>query len=127
MLEGFETVLLTVGAPYISVTKNGVTFNKAAIVKLGKPSHVKLMMNKEKNMLAVQPCNESEQEATPFFKPKKSGLISVRWNNSEFINTISKMMKWNLDETGYRIDGEYWDDDNAMVFDLKTAKIVGNE
>lgn len=127
MLDGFETILLTTGAPYVSVTRNGITFNKASIVKLEKPSHVKFMINKEKSMLAVQPCDESEPEATPFFKPKRSGLISVRWNNSELIHSISKMMKWNLDEAGYRIDGDYWEEDNAMVFDLKTAKIVKNE
>ena len=67
-----------------------LTFNKSAIVKLGKPSSVKLLMNKASRMIAVQPCDDSDENATPFFKAKKSGLITVRWNNGELISTISK-------------------------------------
>lgn len=57
-----------------------------------------------------------------FYKAKKSGLITVRWNNGELINTISRLMSWNLNEGGYRIDGDFLDEEKAMVFDLKKAK-----
>ena len=122
MLEGFEVVNLTLGSPYISITKNGLTFNKASIVKLGKPAYVKLLMNKSDKMIAVQSCNDLDENATAFYKPKKSGLITVRWNNGELINTISRLMNWNLNKGGYRIDGDFLGDENAMVFDLKKAK-----
>lgn len=122
MLDGFEVVNLTIGAPYISITKNGLTFNKSAIVKLGKPSSVKLLMNKARRMIAVQPCDDSDENATPFFKAKKSGLITVRWNNGELISTISKLMEWDLSKNSYRIDGDLLDEEKAMVFDLKSAK-----
>ncbi len=124
MLKGFEVVNLTIGSPYISITKNGVTFNKASIVKLGKPACVKLLMNKSDKMIAVQSCNDLDENATAFYKPKKSGLITVRWNNGELINTISRLMSWNLNEDGYRIDGDFLDEENAMVFDLKKAKSI---
>lgn len=122
MLEGFETINLAVGSPYMSVTKNGITFNKASIVKLGKPSHVKLLMNKKDKLIAIQPCSKDDQDATSFFKPKKSGLVTVRWNNGELINTVARLMSWDLEENVRRIDGMYWEEDNAMVFDLKQAR-----
>lgn len=73
-------------------------------------------------MIAVQPCDDSDENATPFFKAKKSGLITVRWNNGELISTISKLMEWDLSKNIYRIDGNFLDEEKAMVFDLKSAK-----
>lgn len=127
MLEGFKTISLTVGVPYISVTGNGLTFNKASIIKLGKPSHVILMMNEESKKIAVQSCEQNTEDATPFLKSKSDSTMSVRWNNRDLLNTISKMMSWDLKKNGYRIDGDYLNTENAMIFDLDSARILGGK
>lgn len=124
MLEGFKPISLTIGLPYISITKNGITFNKTSIVKLGCPSHVILLINEEKKQIAVQQCKENDENATPFYKSSNTGLISVRWNNKDLLNTLSKLMKWDIDKFNYRIDGDYLSNENAMIFDLKNATTV---
>lgn len=127
MLEGFKPINLTIGLPYISITENGVTFNKTSIVKVGKPTHVLLMINEEKKQIAIQPCGKNDENATPFLRNETKGTLSVRWNNKDLLNTLSKMMGWNLKGCGYRIDGEYLSDENAMIFDLNSAVVLGEK
>ena len=126
MLEGFKVINLTVGLSSISITQNGLTFNKTSIVKLGCPSHVLLMLNETDKMLAVQVSDEDNENSTPFYKSKKSGFITVRWNNRDLLHTISKMMAWDLAETGYKIDGEYLSEENAIIFNLNNATRISS-
>lgn len=126
MLEGFRTLNLTIGIPSISVTINGIGFSKAAILKMGKPENVLLMIDEQGKRIAIQVCEENDEDATPFLKNKKN--ISVRWNNKDLLNTISKMMSWDLEQTGYKVEGEYLNDEKAMIFELEKATVLnGNE
>ena len=127
MLEGFKPINLTIGPAYLSVTENGITFNKTSIIKLNSPSHVLLLLNEDAKILAVQVCEPGEKNATPFYKEKKSGLISVRWNNRDFLNTLESLMGWNLKTYKYRVLGDYLQDENAMLFDMKKASQISDE
>ena len=51
--------------------------------KTNYPSHVLLLINDETHQIAVQACSADNPKAVAFFKPKKSGLISVRWNGKD--------------------------------------------
>ena len=53
MLEGFKPISITSGVPTLSITKNGIGFNKAAILKIDAPQYVKVLHNTEKNMIAL--------------------------------------------------------------------------
>ena len=125
MLSGFKPVSLTIGLPYVSITANGITFNKTCIVKLGKPTHVVLMTNDEEKQLAIQTCDPDDDNATPFLRSEAKSTLSVRWNNKDFLNQLSKMMGWDLNVSGYKVNGEYLSDENAMIFDLDSATILG--
>jgi len=123
MFEGFKPVNLAIGLPSISITSNGVAFSKAAIIKMEKTEHVVLMINELDKQVAVQKCAPDDANATQFYKMDKR-IVSVRWNNKDFLNTLSKMMNWNLEEEGYKVYGEFYSDEVALVFDLKTAQII---
>ena len=43
LLENFKAFNFNEGVPYVSVTSNGMTFNKSVIMKLGYPEHVLLL------------------------------------------------------------------------------------
>jgi len=122
MLEGFKKVNMVTGLPSLSITKNGITFNKPSIVKLGKPAYVYLLQNEEKRKLAVQVCDEKDSDAVPFLKDTDKSVLSVRWNNSDLLKTISQWMDWDLDNEGYRVEGDYYKEESAMIFDLNQAK-----
>lgn len=125
MLEGFKIYNLTTGLPTLSITQNGVSFNKTAIVKMEYPEYVVLMINYKEKRIAIQSCSKELPGATVFYKgEKRNGIVSVRWNNRELLNTISKMMRWDLSKQGYRIPGDYLETENAIIFDLNQAEII---
>ena len=123
--EGFKKVNLTSGLPYVSITDNGITFSKNAVIKMGKPKNVVLLMNEEKKMIAVQICDANEEGSIQFFKNIKS--INVRINNKDFIYTLSRLMNWNIKEEGYRILGDWYENEQVMIFDLTKAALLGEK
>ncbi len=122
LLENFKAFNFNEGVPYVSVTSNGMTFNKSVIMKLGYPEHVLLLIDEETKRIAVQPCTQETPNAALFYnKEKKSNALSVRWNGRDLLNTIQDLMNWDLSQCGYRIDGVLLKEEQAMLFDLTHA------
>ncbi len=120
-LEGFSAFDFSEGVPYVSFTPNGLTFNKSVTLKLGEPEHVKFLINESAKQVAIQVCDAGDKNATVFYRPKASGVLSVRWNARDLLNTIERIMGWNLKETSYRADGILLKEEHAIVFDLSKA------
>lgn len=122
LLEGFKPFNFNEGVPYVSVTSNGMTFNKSVIMKLDYPEHVILLIDEKSKRIAVQACPPDTSNAAPFYnKERKKNVLSVRWNGRDLLNTIQSIMNWDLTQCGYRIDGILLKDDHAMLFDLNRA------
>ncbi|OAA83564.1 hypothetical protein [Clostridium ljungdahlii] len=119
MFENFKRVNLTTGLPYMSITQNGITFSKNVIIKMGRPAYVELLMNDEDKQLAIKVCDEDEEDSIQFVKSKRT--INVRWNNKDFLNTLSRITGWNLEKEGYRVLGDWYDSEKAMLFELSKA------
>lgn len=124
MLEGFAAFDFSEGVPYASFTQNGVTFNKAVTLKLGEPEYARFLINAGAKKVAVQACDADAKNATVFYRPKASGALSVRWNARDLLNTLERIMEWNLKENGYRADGILLREEHAIVFDLSKATIL---
>jgi len=124
MFEDFKIISLSVGLPSVSITANGVTFSKSAIVKLGKPAWVVLLMSEDTRQLAIKVCDKADEGATAFLRNRNAKNMMVRWNNRDLLQTIEKMMKWNLDDQGYKIMGEYFSSENALLFDMNKATVI---
>ena len=120
-LDGFKEFNFNEGVPYVSITNNGVTFNKSVVMKLGYPAHVLLLIDEDNMQIAVKKCEESERNAAAFYKPKKTNVISVRWNGKDLLNTVELMTGWDLSKMGYKVDGLLLRDEDAMLFDLTKA------
>lgn len=125
ILDGFTTFDFNEGAPYVSITKNGVTFNKGVIKKLKHPAYVVLLINAKAKQIAIQVCDETTTNATTFFKEdKKSNLLSVRWNGRDLLNTITEITEWDLANDSYKVLGTHLIEENAMLFDLDKAEEI---
>lgn len=120
-LTGFTVFNFSEGVPYVSVTNNGITFNKSVVMKLEYPEYVLLLIDEDTRRIAIQRCDAETPNATSFYRPKKSKVISVRWNGRDLLNTIEEMMDWNLKEKSFKIDGNLLKAEQAMLFDLNTA------
>lgn len=124
LLDGFVPFNFTEGVPYMSITKNGVTFNKGVIMKLQFPNYARLLINSEEKKVALQACTEETENAVSFCTEEKKGskILSVRWNGKDLLNTLSDMMSWDLDASAYRVDGKLIHAEHAILFDFTEAK-----
>ena len=121
VLDGFSAFDFSEGVPYASFTQNGITFNKSVTLKLGEPEFARFLINADAKLVAVQACEANEKNATVFYRPKASGALSVRWNARDLLNTIERIMGWNLKDISYRADGMLLQDEKAIIFDLSKA------
>ena len=124
LLDGFTAFDFTEGVPYVSFTQNGITFNKSVTIKLGEPEYARFLINPETKQVAIQACTQNDNHSTIFYRPKASGAMSVRWNARDLINTIERIMDWDLKKVSYRTDGILSREDNAIIFDLSKATIL---
>ena len=123
-MEGFKPFTFGNTGPAVSITKNGVTFNKVAVEKLGKSPYAQLLINEETKMLAVKKTSANDPLAVPFCAAIKKGAPSVRWNSKELLKVICNMTGWNLNAsgcTGYKVFASYDKSENALIINLSTA------
>lgn len=121
-LSGFTAFDFSEGVPYCSITANGVTFNKAVTLKMGSPAYVRLLINGDSRQIILQACDEDTPRAVAFYRPKKNGVMSVRWNSMDLLSTFKRLLDSDL-QHGYRVDGELVGD-GMMLFDLNAAKTL---
>lgn len=126
LLKDFKPFNFSEGVPYVSVTNNGMTFNKSVVMKLNYPEHVVLLIDEDSKRIAVQACSKDFPNAVPFHRKRRSNILSVRWNGRDLLNTIQSLMSWDLSKTGYRIDGTLLQEERAMLFDLTRASELGS-
>lgn len=122
MFDDFVAFNFEEGVPYVSITKNGVTFNKAVIMKLEYPEHVVLLINSDEKIIAIKRCPAEVPNSTTFYKKNAKGILSVRWNAKDLLNTLQDITNWDLSQDAFRVDGCLVKEENAMIFDLKSAK-----
>ena len=111
----------------LSVTKNGLTFSKGVVIKMGYPEYAKLLIDKNGKRIAVKSCDKNDPNATQFFsaeKKEKNTVLSVRWNSKDLLNTIRTFMEWDLKTDSYRIEGFFIEEENAVLFDLNKATLL---
>ena len=123
-LIGFKPFNFSEGVPSLSITKNGLTFNKSCIIKLNYANYVLLLINEDEKKLAIQQCDKSTPNSVSFYKEgKQTNNMLVRWNSQDLRNTISKITGWTLDFDIHRATGELIKDENAIIFDLTKATV----
>lgn len=122
LLDDFKIVDVINGAPTMSITRNGVSFNKTTIEKLAFPENVILLIDEPSKRLAITPCDKTQRGARAFFKPGRDSASGVRWNNYDLKSTIENMMSWDLSTQAWRVTGLFSAEDNALIFDLSQAE-----
>lgn len=120
-LTKFKTFDFSEGVPYMSITSNGLTFNKSVIMKMNYPAFVKVLINEDEKQIAVQSCDENDDKATPFYKEKANGVLSVRMNSKDLTNTIARICDWDLKKLSFKVNGVYYPEASLMLFDLTDA------
>lgn len=125
--EGYEKYTAITGTPSMTITRNGISFNQAAINKLGKPPYVNLYIDKRRTRFAIEASYEDADGALFFYKPGTPTSKGVRWNNADLRATFEQLMGWDVELLGYKVIGNFRDEDvPALEFRLADAKpLVG--
>ncbi len=121
MLEGFVEIPILSGSSFLSVTDNGLNFNKNVVKHMNKTEFIKILCNSNKKQIAIQQCEKNTENSVSFYRNEKNLQTGVRFNNREIQQMIASMMDWNLQEFNYRADGFMFDNE-TMIFDLNSAR-----
>ena len=70
--------------------------------------------------MALQACEETTPQAIQFYRQKKNGAFSVRWNSQDLLATFKDLLKSDL-QHGFRVDGKLVEP-GLMLFDLEDAR-----
>lgn len=122
MLEGFVKIPIFKGTVFMSVSKGVVSFSGKSVLLMQKASFVNFLVNEEDKKIAIQKCNKGSGDAISFCRSEKSFKNGVHLHNFEIAALIAEMMGWDLEKFYYRIDGEFSEEDQAMIFDLNFAR-----
>lgn len=121
-LSKFKTYTLVSGLPTISITRNGITFSKTALIKLGKPDYIKLMMNEDERQIVFAVTEEDEEGSIKCLKNKtKNDMVTFRINNRDLLYKFASIMECRFEDLSFKAAGEFFDDDKMMLVDLKKA------
>lgn len=122
MLEDFVLVPILPGSSFMSVTNNGINFSGNVVYHMQKAEFIRLFLNPKTKQVAIQKCETKLDGAVAFFKEESDLKNGVRLNNRELQQKFSNMMNWDLENYNYRAYGFFSDEDNAMIFNLNSAK-----
>lgn len=116
MLTGFETLILASGTPYMTVTKNGASFNKSCVEKMEMAPYVLPLIDRAGKRFAIVHCDMDEPGAQKFFRGRDISN-GVRWGNTDFLTTVSEIVGVSYGE-GFRVNASFDPDERALIFDL---------
>lgn len=117
----FEVINIeTTGNYLLSLNKNCLTFDKSIAEALGYPSHVKILLDRENRVLAIQSCKPNSLRAVLFSKSESQQRGSIKLQYAAIRNILRALMEdeWK-DEMRYQFKGQLLLDKRAMSFELK--------
>ena len=107
--------------PELTINADEVKFNAATLRKLGSPTSLKLMFDPKNKRFAIQGFSKKGNKTIDFPPERKSKDFGIfQKDKVKFIRNM--MPEWD-DTTRYKISGEYHEEENLIVYDLKTAKV----
>ena len=102
-LTNFKAFDFNEGLPYVSITNNGLTFNKSVIMKMSYPAYVRLLINESDKQLAIQVCDEKDERSAQFFREQANGVLSVRLNSNGLTGMCERICRWDLKKSSYSV------------------------
>jgi len=70
-LTGFQSFAFTTGRKTMTVARYGVRFSKAAVLQLGMPEYVNVLINYDKKQFVLKVTNAGDPQKVQFLNSKK--------------------------------------------------------
>lgn len=124
MLDNFKVIEVTkVSEPSaVIIEDNKLRFTKSAIIELGYPPYVRLLLDDAGQRMAIQVAKGNESNVIKFSDDKEKQNTSITFQNTVMVELIRSVMPSWVKGTKYRAKGILSKEDKAVVFDLKSAE-----
>ena len=126
--EGYEVVrrefFSKANCPAITIKYGSITFNIRAIRKLRECQFVQILINPEKKLMIVKPCEEDEKDSLQCSRVDPHGRVVPRTITGKiFTAQLYKDMNWSIEST-VKILGTLntCQDERIFIFDLSNAE-----
>lgn len=117
----FEYMDRVAGKQTITLSKSGIGFSKQTLSRLKYSNYVNFYINRIDKIIGIKPCSETDEHDIKFVPQNKKRIDSLRLNNSGFIEDFKNLVGKDLAATGFTCEGEYLEEENALIFDFKKA------
>jgi hypothetical protein len=102
-LTGFEVVrrewFSKATCPAITFRYGSIVLNVRAIKKLDGCKYIKILLNLEKQLIVVKPCEEDDKDSLQCSKIKQEKIESKMIRGKVFTAQLYKDMNWNIEST----------------------------
>ena len=108
-------------APTLTINEKNIMFSSMCYTQLKAPKYVRFMIDTKGKRIAVQGVNDKGSD-TVMINPKKKyrtcGICGC-----DIISGIRQIMSSWKDNERYKIQGEYFEEENVLLFKMKEAVI----
>ena len=80
-LSSFKPINFVAGKNTMTVSRTGVAISQAAVVQLGKPEFVKVLISYDEKSIAIMATDAKDPNKVKFLNKGKK-TPTVRWNNA---------------------------------------------
>lgn len=107
--------------PEMTINLNGISFNAKTLAVLGNPEYVKPLLDAENKAFAIQVCKDKDARAMRLNSNTQSSGHS---GTCTMIRHVLRRLMGNAwkNNMRYIMEGVYFADAHAIVFDLSAAK-----
>ena len=119
ILDSFVPENCDTGSIFVSITDYGMTFSKGSVEAIGFPAFVRVYFDQKGKRMAIVPCG-NEEGARKFARGGDTPQAGfVRWNDKKLLEQINTLGGLENSGKGVRVLGEYIEDENLLVYNLK--------
>lgn len=124
--NNFEWYNPAMGCPKISIANYGITLNKNTVMIMNNPKYVKLGYDKDKNLLCIKICDESDGNKI-LIKDAENDRYK-RINSKDFILILNKYNNNIYNDGTSKYTGSWDSTEKELIVDLNDyAKNVKDE
>lgn len=122
MLDGFKRFDIKDEPPKMTVDAKGVTFDNQVAEQLGNPQKVFFLVDDKHKRVAVQGCDNNDDQGIDFWSPENASQEVIRWDTRTLARKLEELGSLDLRHDDYEVPGYLLDEEDAMFFDLNLAK-----
>jgi len=119
MNYSFNWSAVSGGAPYITISSLGISFNSVSIEKLKNPEKILIGFDEENMMLGIKEY-QGEENTKPYEFASRVKQGWIRIGCKDFINYLTTLAKFDFSKAT-KFTAEFDKDTNMLLVDIKNG------